>query len=284
MAIITCLHDRDGSSSYLKGLAALYVSIRQHTRTPLHYYIVYDSSVDLEQLNRLIAFIKEDSEITPIPISNFPAYDALARKHNSLYSPAVIWRIFYPEILPNELEKVFSLDADLVPLCDISELYGIDIDGVEISAPLRRVDHPEAYLTAIRTKAENYFRMGACIFNLKQMRLNKDFSSNKLAFLEKVVPEINIITELSEQSLFNYFFSEVNKPLPCCLVPVQRNFLELGHGTPWDNEFARLKNVILDVKGWSNHSPFSLHYWAALMHTPWKEDSIRFFECIKGKP
>ena len=36
-----------------------------------------------------------------------------------------------------------------------------------------------------------------------------------------------------------------------------------------------LAAVILDLKGWLNHSPISLMFWAALLHTPWRSFADR---------
>ena len=44
--LVFCLHQRSQNSPYLMGLAAVYASIRAHTRVKLCLYVLHDDSVD----------------------------------------------------------------------------------------------------------------------------------------------------------------------------------------------------------------------------------------------
>ena len=37
------------------------------------------------------------------------------------------------------------------------------------------------------------------------------------------------------------------------------------------------RDLLLDVKGWSNRSPEALQFWAALLETPWRDEVVSRF-------
>ncbi len=56
--------------------------------------------------------------------------DEICRKGpNPRYSKAAYFRLLLPEILPSEIKKVIYLDADVVVLKDLSELWSVEMDG-----------------------------------------------------------------------------------------------------------------------------------------------------------
>ena len=276
--LAACLHDSDGSATYLKALAAQYVSIRQRTKHPLRYFLIRDITVRSSDLTKLVSLIERVDEAEIINIEDHPTIEKLAFGQNSRYSPAVIWRVYYTDILP--VSKVLSIDADIIALCDIAPLYQIDLHGRSLSAPLRKVGWDADYLQAIETQSEDYFRMTMCLMDLARMRKHKRFLCERDTFITNKLHSVNAIRCLPEQSVFNYFFSRDNQPMQCCLVRIDRRHKEVENDpySPWYQDFRQLNNVILDLKGWRNKTAYSFYYWSALLNTPWHEEAKAVFK------
>ena len=274
--IAHCLHSKKGDESYAKALAACYISIKERTNRSLSYYIIKDSTTPDRIICNLTDLISKNDSINIIDIEPYSDIYSISLKDEIYkpYAPSIIWRVFLAEIL--DIEHVLCLDTDLIFLCDISNIYDSSITLSPISAPLRGKSHSEDYLLSINTDADKYFRIGVAFMNLKFMRNDANFTNGKWNFLEKKLPSINKIRSLPEQSVFNYYFSNTNIPLDCCLLPAGA-FDIFGRNSAWDDGYGNFKNVIIDTKGWKNNSPLDLYYWAALLRTPWKDEAVKFF-------
>lgn len=269
--IIVCLHQRH-DDNYVRAFAAMYASIRTHTSASLSLYIIHDDTVSKKNLELLSDYIGKEDLITFIDINNYPNIANISKDCDTgNYSPAIIWRVFLTDLCP--VNKVILLDVDLIFLCDIGTIWNNNIDNFSISASLRRKPWSDEYHRLIETPLKKYFRIGVALINLNSMRENSYFIKNREHFLINKLPEINKITNLPEQSLFNHFFHDTNKPLDINLL-----------GTMFSNDnskilFERLEKmekmekIIIDVKGWNSNSPFVYFYWSYLLMTPWSKEA-----------
>ena len=196
--LVVCLHDRDGNSNYAKALAAQYVSIRQRTHHPLHYFVVYDQTVNKVDLSNLAALIERRDAFEAIPIEEFPIIEEICRLNSTRFSPAAMWRIFLTDILRED--RCLSLDADIIPLCDIAPLFEAKLQGKSLSAPLRRVALDATYLNSINCRARDYFRTGLCLMDLSRLRNNATFRREREPFIRTQLANINRIKCLPDQS------------------------------------------------------------------------------------
>jgi lipopolysaccharide biosynthesis glycosyltransferase len=190
------------------------------------------------------------------------------------FSPAMIWRAWLPDYL-NGLEKVLSLDCDLICFMDLALVWNTDLTDHCLSAPLRKIAWNTAYHEAIRTPPERYFRNGFCLMNLKAIRKQNDFTEGRAEFLSRSIEREAGIQSLVlwEQSLFNYYFSNVTLPMHINLIPVERM-----EGHPLEKEYRKAlkqgSSLILDVKGWHNLTLYSNEFWRLLLFTPWRDVAL----------
>ena len=140
----------------------------------------------------------------------------------------------------------------------------------------------KALTTIHEQMPENYFRMGVCLMDLDRIRGDCQFIANRKRFLEEALSIKREISEavLFEQSLYNRFFSEKYMRLPYKLVYANR-INDYRRRESIDLILSSHDEIILDLKGWLNQSAFSLFFWAALLHTPWKEHAQQQFNQIK---
>lgn len=79
----------------------------------------------------------------------------------SKYTYMSLMRVVLTKLLPENIDKVLSLDVDTIVKDDISELWDMDIDDYYLSASIEPG----------RTNAEKqYFNTGVALYNLKKIR------------------------------------------------------------------------------------------------------------------
>jgi len=272
--IVVCLHQFH-NDNYVRAFAAMYASIRTHTSTFLSLYIIHDETVSTKNLELLSGYVGNRDLITFIDVNNYPDIANISKECDyGKFSPAIIWRIYLTELCP--VDKVILLDADLIFLCDIETIWNKNIDKFSISASLRRKPWSDEYHRLIETPLKKYFRIGVALMNLNSMRNNLNFIENREFFLRNKLPEINKITSLPEQSLFNYFFHDMNKPLDINLVGAMFNNTNSKIILERLKEMKEMRNIIIDVKGWQNNSPLAYYYWSYLMMTPWNKEAYEW--------
>jgi len=255
-------------------LAATYVSIRQRTNVALTLHVIADESVTKFTRHRLRSCMHGDDKLRFIAAESVPESFQLARAMDGHFSPAIIWRAWLPEYLPN-LKRCISLDCDLQVLMDICLIWDLPLKDHALSAFQGGKPHPSDYYDWIRTSQDRYFRMGVCLMDLRSIRNCRDFVQGRLGFLHEARSLLVTIPQagLFEQSLYNRYFSSQYFPLPFQLVPSNRLYLHQDRRIWLYGLLSAHEPIILDLKGWLNHSSLSLFFWSALLHTPWREDA-----------
>jgi lipopolysaccharide biosynthesis glycosyltransferase len=261
---------------YIKAFAALYASLRLHSAAALRFHVAYDSSVNISSLERLVVFISERDKVNLLNMSDYPHVSFLCSHcSEQRFSPAVLWRVFAAELL-QDLSRVLILDADLIFLCDIAKIWDVCLGDQAIAAVLRGRPWPRAYHRLIATPPSQYFRIGLSLLNLDYMRSDLNFQANRENFLLTTLPQANALVCLPEQSVFNYFFSHSVRPLDVALVSAGYFDVDNHDATRRVLSLVRSnKDLVLDLKGWNNRSPFDYFYWTHLLLTPWQEEAYR---------
>jgi len=263
-------------------LAATYISIRQRTNHPLHLYLIVDSTVQSCSLQRLRDTIKAEDQLYVLHASEVSEADQVARDTPTFYSPAVVWRAWLPEYLPH-LKRYLVLDCDLIFLTDVHRIWSLELNGKALAATLRRKPRSESYHTWIQTPPDRYFRMGICLMDVDAIRANQVFFQERVAFLKATADRRHEMREanLLEQSLFNRYFSDFCLPLNLEVSSPDYNFGKVmdHHAAIWSDQAYQRDSLgsIVDLKGWMNESPECLHFWSALLETPWREEAIGQF-------
>ena len=275
--LVFTLHQRNQLDHYAKALAAAYVSIRQRTTAVLRLHVLTDRSVGAITRERLIATLRGDDEIAFVEADSLPEAADLACQLDGDYSPAIIWRAWIADYLP-QLDRCLLLDCDLLVRLDLACVWQMALEGCALAAVLRGRPHDKAYHAWLGIPWNRYFRMGCALMDLAMIRADKAFKEGRrdllleASALRASIPACGLL----EQSLFNRFFSNSCRPLPFPLIAVDR----LEHhpsSTDWLLQLRNGGDCILDIKGWNNRSPEALQFWAALLETPWREEVVACF-------
>ena len=105
-----------------------------------------------------IAFLYVDDSI----LSGFTITD-----HISL---ATYYRILLPTIMPDHINKILFLDADIVVLQDLGEIYDSDIREHACAVVETPISKESSHLRELRMKGERYFNAGVMLINLEYWR------------------------------------------------------------------------------------------------------------------
>jgi len=272
--VAVTLHQRD-DDNYVRGCAALYASLRTHTRRPLLLHVIHDETLSAASRQRLAQSVGGNDSIAFIDVNRFPPIAAQGRAYRDQpCSPAPIWRIWLPELCP--VERVISLDADLIFLFDVGELWDVELGGCSVAACLRGRPWTAEYHRLVATPPEKYFRSGVMLMDLGSIRRDARFMQQREEFLRVEVPKTEKIAWLPEQSLFNFFFSASCLPLDLDLCNAARSTLPSAQAAAGLTRLRDPRKVVLDLRGWENESPLASFYWSHLLLTAWQPEAFAF--------
>lgn len=165
-----------GNDKVFDGMLTCILSIlnRTSTKEPFRFFIftmdvshIKDAYVPIddkyiEALNKVIKEYNQDNVAIKIDVT------LLYKKHfdkcpneGAYCSPYTLIRLF-ANSLPEDIDKLLYLDADIMFNKDITLLYNIDIEGYEYAAAR---DHYGKYLLYY-----NYINAGVLLFNMKEAR------------------------------------------------------------------------------------------------------------------
>lgn len=133
-------------------------------------------------------------------IKNYPTLGHLSK--------ATYLRLFIPDILPVEIEKILYLDCDLVVLKDLDRLYEIDLKGKALGA-VKDVKAAEIIRIFFYPNLQSYFNAGVMLINVKLWR---DFNLVKMAgeFINKYKNKLTT----ADQDVLNCIFNNNWLALP----------------------------------------------------------------------
>jgi lipopolysaccharide biosynthesis glycosyltransferase len=152
---------------YAQHCAVMLSSLFHHNRHQTFRIFLITDQLKPDILKRLKQFFleqKQDYQI--IQIDKAALGDAPVTHHISL---ATYFRLFIPEVLPWELDKVLFLDADMIIRQPIDPLWNLDIEAFSHAAAIAAGmdDYPEK----IGLPQESlYFNAGLLLINLKAWR------------------------------------------------------------------------------------------------------------------
>lgn len=179
------------------------------------------------------------------------------------YSVAIYYRMFIPTLFP-QYEKAIYLDADLILMADISELYNTNVEGKLVAAVNDRLvlDVPvfaEYSEKAVGIPATEYFNSGVLVMNLKKFR-EDDIERKFLALLhtynfDSVCPDQDYLNVLCRNDKILLSIGWNKMPLPDSEFKVSD--LKLIHYNSFEKPWHR-DNVLYSEEFWNaaKNSPF----------------------------
>lgn len=215
-------------------------------------YILHTKALSNKSISSLHAFFSQYARSATFLDASDLIPNELPIPKNTIYSPATFYRLFIANILPLEIHKVVYLDADMIALRSISELFRLNFDE-----PVCAVDHlsPFQSLRLWGEKAGPYFQAGVLLISLTQWR-DLDVSKEFLAIISSEWDRLKCV----DQDVLNIMFRNRWCPLPIWYNIEEGALRALPVSTINDN--VRIIHFSGVLKPWNsyNPSPFT-DYW-----------------------
>ncbi|GAA0139062.1 hypothetical protein Leryth_006286 [Lithospermum erythrorhizon] len=172
--IVMCL-----DVNYIRGTIAAVLSILQHSTCPENvsfHFLAVHLQPEIEYLMK-----------TTFPFLNFKMYhfdssrvhDKISKSiRQALDQPLNYARIYIPDILPDDVERVIYLDSDVIVVDDIAKLWEVDLGGKVLGAPEYCHANFTRYFTETFWNDRNFTRTfegrNPCYFNTGVMVVDVD--------------------------------------------------------------------------------------------------------------
>jgi len=198
----------------------------------------------------------------------------------SQYNVGAMYRLFSPQILPSELEKIIYLDADIIVNLDINELWQIELGEHPLAVVPEILNRGEferdfALCREGLVKNEDYFNSGVLPMNLTILRNEENIVFDWLKILEKN-PQY---ARFADQDTLNYYFSTRTLKLP-----LKFNRFVISSRREHETRIEKMiYHFATSAFSLDMHDPFNRLWMKYFMKTPWfDEDSIgRLYEGVE---
>ena len=201
------------SNEYVPYLLTCLYSLKEYSSTTHNYdIIICENSITKSNKLMVKKYIEQENisvRFLTIDESSFPV-DVNAICEGKHFSKETFFRILLPRLLP-AYDKVLYLDADIIILHDVYDLYNTDLDGNAIGAC------KDAIMNAIVNQTpkikkycindlglknyKDYFQAGVMLFDCHKFRKN-DCESKLLSIMKTVE------VQFADQCILNAVFEE----------------------------------------------------------------------------
>lgn len=193
------------NTDYLDKAKTMLFSLRLHNSEKIVVYLL-NHSLSQEQVEGFSDYLRDKCQIDLITIEvkqtefdNMP----LGEMH---FSIEMYYRVLAQYLLPQELERILWLDADIIILKNISEFYDQNIDGAYYVVCADRSPDSKSVKNSKKQLGLNdnhiYFNSGVMLINLKFLRkqvLRSDIIQTSQLLSDKLT--------YPDQDLLNYMYS-----------------------------------------------------------------------------
>jgi len=256
------LYDKYGTYSSYVGVVM--ASILDHTESKVCFHVLIDQSVSQLNQQRLGMVARERGSYVQFHKVNVDKKNIEEMNpYLARYSIGSIFRLFIPDLMP-ELHKILYLDADLMFVRDIKELWDVDVTDYALAGVYdfgfeRGFAKPEIIKNG-SVELKEYINSGVLVMNLDQIRAKGNLFDLSAEFMAS-----GSTSSLPDQDALNYIFRK-----------------RILHLKPHWNVYTRyhrkecktLGNVVYHYMGenyinFSNPTEYDKLYVRYRMNSPW---------------
>ena len=263
MNILMCIND-----GYVHPLLGLMHSVRKHNKDDISLYILSTKLSDESQsiIKNKLAEENIEVSINIVDCNESP----LAKFQHFTYD--MFLRVLAFDLLPKEVDKILYLDADMLALGDIAQIYNCDLQckflgaSRDFGVKFKKVDKYVKWLNL----PHFYFNSGMLIMNLSLMR--EKWNSQEI---ETLIKTKAIYFSCPDQDALNILCAE-NDALQ---LPDEYNY-QVKSNEKLDNDNVVILHYVGYNKPW-NHYVLSKH--EKMFWSNYKELGLNDFYRLKGK-
>ncbi|MFP4514868.1 MAG: glycosyltransferase family 8 protein [Parcubacteria group bacterium] len=246
-------------NNYAQHLGVTIVSILENSSEAdkLDFHII-ENGIDEENKNKILSLkdkYKANINLYNLDISKLKDFPSIGHLSQAAYI-----RLFIPEILPNNIEKVLYLDSDLVCLKDIKLLYEQDLNNFPLAA-IEDEKGKQFIRNYFYPGLKSYFNSGVMLIDVNKWRRN-NISQKATEFIKKY--QDKIVT--ADQDILNCLYKNNWQALE------KRFNLDTKYYTKI-KEDTTIFHYTGEIKPWNYLYPNKnkKYYWYYLKLSPWSE-------------
>lgn len=178
-----------------------------------HQFTVYVLQKNLlKQTNIIQEFCRRwEMEYIPLVIGEDPLFEQAPV--SSRYPETIYYRLMVHKYLPESIDKVLYLDADILCINDFSELYKLDLkEHLYAAASHKKLTNVTKMINQVRLKnyeTEGYYNSGVLLVNVKKVR--DEVHPNDIFYFIKE-NQYNLL--LPDQDILNGLYGNQILPIP----------------------------------------------------------------------
>ena len=239
------------NKKFLEHIEELIYSLVNYTDKALKIYLMYvETELNNDDLEYIKMFVEGTNQATVEPVKfDVRALEGMPVTDNegAFFGMEAYSRLFCAFKLPEDMERILYLDADMICTGDIEELYNLDFDDkIWVAAPDNGIQEKDLNRLGLPLDYK-YINSGMLLINLKKLRAN--YTER---FIVEKIRENKDILIYPDQDFVNKIFKDEIK-----VVSTKYNLIAKD---------VRYKD--LDEK------PLIIHYAGSTK--PWHDDVSRF--------
>lgn len=239
------------NKKFLEHIEQLIYSLVNYTSKTLKIYLMYvETELNNEDLEYIKKFVEETNKASVEPVKfdvkqleGMPVTD----NEGAFFGMEAYSRLFCAFKLPENMERILYLDADMICTGDIEELYNLDFeDKIWVAAPDNGIQEKDLNRLGLPLDYK-YINSGMLLINLKKLRAN--YTER---FIVEKIRENKDILIYPDQDFVNKIFKDEIK-----VVSTKYNLIAKD---------VRYKDL--------EEKPLIIHYAGSTK--PWHDDVSRF--------
>ena len=177
--------------NYLSQFYSLSCSIFKNNETETLVFHVIATGLLPSQKEQIIAYVNaENAEINFYDVDeNFTKQFVIT---NGNYTNAVYYRLFFPFLISESVEKLLYIDTDTIVVNSLSELFNLDLKDYPLAAVYDNYVKKNQNIGIL--EEEKYFNSGVMLINLPKWKALK-ISEQAINFLQKFPEKITYVDQ-----------------------------------------------------------------------------------------
>lgn len=240
------------NKKFLEHIEEFIITLIYYSSKKINFYLMYiENELNEQDLKKISEFVLKTKKAEIIPIK-FNTTDLegvpLTDNEGAYFGLESYSRLFSAFKLPKDIDKILYLDADMICMGDIAELYDINFDGRTWCA-CQDLGVTEKHLNRIGLpKNYKYINSGMLLINLQKLR--KNYTENDIITLIRQIEEKLIYPD---QDFINLIFKDdikiINNKYNLVIKDVRYADLKekplilhyAGSVKPWDDDVSRFE-------------------------------------------
>ena len=247
---------------YAPHLSALLLSIQANNNCFVHCHVIYQT-LSSKSKERLISPLNEFMKVHFHKFNSSLNRCTLSERYTNRVTLTTYYRLYLTEILPKKLDRVIYLDADLICMGSLLELWNIPLNGNMLGVVEDSALSAEKRWNTLGLIEERYFNAGVLIIDLEAWR--KKGIVAKLLQLADAQKDF----EYNDQDVLNVEFNRNSIYLP-----------KIWNAQSYDFKNNQIENTpqIIHFTGaekpWHEYSvhPFKKEYLKYRRKTEWRQN------------